>query len=60
MPTGGRPLLSISRIGARAQLKLFSLGFTHCLPNNDDYDDEDGEQDEDAANRDGHHCAITH
>lgn len=61
LPTrGSGPLLSISGVCARAQLKLFSLGLAHRLSHHNDDDNEHGEQDQDTTNRDGHHCAVTH
>lgn len=56
----GRPLLSIEKITG-AELKSISLGLTaHALAHHYDDNDEDGQQDQDAADRNRNHGAITH
>lgn len=55
----GGPVLSIWK-DAGSQLQLISLRVAHRLADNDDDHDEHGQQDEDAANGNRHHCTVTH
>lgn len=55
----GGPVLSI-RKDARSQLQLISLGVAHRLSDHHDDDDEDGEQDENAADCHRDHSTVTH
>lgn len=54
-------MLSIRGKVAGPQLQLISLGVLPVrLAGDDDDHDEDGQQDEDAANGHRHHSAVTH
>lgn len=53
------PLLSIWEV-ARSQLEHVSLGLLELLPHNYDDDNEDGQQDQNAANGHCNHGAVTH
>jgi len=55
----GGPLLSIWEV-ARSQLEHVSFGLLDGLANDYDDHDEDGQQNEDAADGHGHHGAVTH
>lgn len=55
----GGPVLSI-RKDARSQLQLISFMVAHRLSDNHNDDDEDGQQNENAADCHRDHCTVTH